>query len=210
MQEILNPLALTLEQFTSSGINYIYGDRATNLWSLKDKYSNCTKCNLATTRKNFVYGTGNNKSKLLIIGEAPGAKEDEQGLPFVGRAGMLLTKMLKAIDLDREDVYITNIVKCRPPKNRDPLLEEINACINYLNEQIVLIKPKAILLLGRVSAKTLLNKDISLAQFRAKKYNIMRIRTFVTYHPAALLRHPAWKKETWYDLQKLQKFLNSK
>jgi len=124
---------------------------------------------------------------------------------FVGRAGQLLTKMLKAIHLERDEVYIGNIVKCRPPNNRNPLPNEINACLPYLEEQISIIQPKLLLLLGRVAASTLLGKNLSLTKFRENTYSFMGIKTYVTYHPSALLRNEGWKRPAWIDLQKLQK-----
>ena len=176
-----------------------------DLNDLKKKYSTCSKCELSKTRNKFVYGNGNTNAKLMLIGEGPGAEEDKTGNVFVGRAGQLLTKMLNAINLDRKDIYITNIVKCRPPGNRNPLPEEKNACIGYLYEQIAIIKPKLILLLGKVAASTLLEQDKTLSAFRENTYIIKNIKTYVSYHPSALLRNPNWKKFAWIDLQKLQK-----
>jgi DNA polymerase len=141
----------------------------------------------------------------MIIGEGPGADEDRLGKVFVGRSGQLLTKMLSAIKLTREDVYIANIVKCRPPENRNPLPEEKSACLPYLEEQISIIQPELILILGKVAAVTLLEIDQTLKAFREKTYNFRGTKTYVSYHPSALLRNPSWKKLAWIDLQKLQK-----
>ncbi|MGE5456865.1 MAG: uracil-DNA glycosylase, partial [Methanococcaceae archaeon] len=138
-------------------------------------------------------------------GEAPGADEDEQGLPFVGRAGKLLTDILKAINFSREEVYITNVVKCRPPGNRNPLPEEMTKCIPYLDRQIELIKPKMILCLGLIAAQGVLNQKLSLGKMRGNVYDRNGVRAMVTYHPAALLRNPNWKKDTWEDVQKFRK-----
>lgn len=172
---------------------------------LKIKYKNCKKCPLSNGRTNFVYGEGNPKAKLLIIGEGPGEEEDKTGKPFVGPAGQLLTKMLKAIKLERHEVYIANIVKCRPPFNRNPLPMETSACLPYLIEQIELIQPKLLLLLGKVAANTLFKSADTLGNYRQRELYYKEIRTFVTYHPSALLRHAEWKRPAWEDLQKLQK-----
>jgi DNA polymerase len=141
----------------------------------------------------------------VLIGEAPGADEDAQGEPFVGRAGQLLNKILEAIQFKREDVYICNILKCRPPNNRDPQPEEIHACEPHLWKQIELIQPKLILCLGRISAQVLLKTNASLTELRAKVHNYRGIPMMVTYHPAALLRNPHWKRPTWEDVQKFRK-----
>lgn len=167
---------------------------------------NCQNCKLSKLRKNVVFGEGNTSSDILIIGEAPGQQEDIEGKPFVGAAGQLLTKMLKAIDIDRKDIYIANIIKCRPPGNRDPEPDEVKACVNYLNNQISLIKPKVILLLGRIAGQTLLNTKLSLGKLRISTHEYMGIKVFITYHPSALLRHAAWKKPAWEDLQKFRDY----
>ncbi|MCD6177631.1 MAG: uracil-DNA glycosylase [Candidatus Cloacimonetes bacterium] len=175
------------------------------LKELEENYHTCTKCALHTGRNKFVYGNGNADARLLIIGEGPGAEENRLGKVFVGRSGQLLTKMLNAINLSRDEVYITNIVKCRPPGNRNPLPEEKKACLPYLEEQISIIQPEFILMLGKVAAVTLLEIDQTLAAFRQQTYNFRGIKTYVSYHPSALLRNPSWKKLAWIDLQKLQK-----
>ncbi|MBC8384705.1 MAG: uracil-DNA glycosylase [Candidatus Cloacimonetes bacterium] len=180
-----------------------------DLNELKIKYSNCQKCLLCEGRIKFVYGEGNPDAKLMLIGEGPGADENITGRPFVGRAGQLLTKMLQAIKIEREDVYITNVVKCRPPGNRDPLPSEIDSCKPYLDEQISLIKPKLILLLGKIASNSLLNLNLTLKAYRERTYAVNGIKTYITYHPSALLRNPGWKKFAWIDLQKLQKDYNS-
>jgi len=174
------------------------------LLDLEENYQDCEKCLLSHGRIKFVYGEGNPDSKLMLIGEAPGADENVIGRPFVGKAGQLLTRMLKAINLKRSDIYITNIVKCRPPNNRNPLPNEINSCRKYLDEQISIIEPKLLLLLGKVAATSLLNESLTLALFREKTYQYKSIKTYVTYHPSALLRNPGWKKYAWIDLQKLR------
>ena len=201
-----------LEYLQLSGIEDIYlkpqPDKvysSQKLDELEKTYKDCKKCPLEEGRKNFCYGNGNPKAKLMLIGEGPGADEDATGRVFVGRAGQLLTKMLEAIHLERDEVYITNIVKCRPPNNRNPLPNEINACLPYLEEQITIIRPQLLLLLGKVAASTLLNRNLSLTKFRENTYSFMGIKTYVTYHPSALLRNEGWKRPAWIDLQKLQK-----
>jgi len=172
---------------------------------LNSKISSCLKCSLGSTRKNFVFGVGNPKAKLVLIGEAPGADEDEQGEPFVGRAGQLLNKILAAVQLRREDVYICNILKCRPPNNRDPLPDEAEACEPFLKKQLEVINPKLILCLGRIAGQTLLKTNASLSELRNNVYVYQGIKVLVTFHPAALLRNPGWKKPTWDDIQKMRK-----
>lgn len=172
---------------------------------LKEKIKDCKKCPLWKTRKSFVFGEGNPKAKLVVIGEAPGADEDEQGKPFVGRAGKLLTDILKAIDFSREEVFICNILKSRPPNNRNPLPEEIEACEPYLFKQLEIIKPKMILCVGTFAAQTLLRSKEPLGKMRGKFHEYQGIPTMVTFHPAALLRNPNWKRPTWEDVQLLRK-----
>jgi uracil-DNA glycosylase family 4 len=165
----------------------------------------CTKCRLGFTRTKFVFGAGNPKAKLMFIGEGPGREEDLQGEPFVGAAGKLLDNMLKAIHLTREEVYIANMVKCRPPENRDPAPDEIETCKPYLLQQIKIIRPQIICALGRVSAQALLQTKSSLGQLRGKFHDFMGIKFLVTYHPAALLRYVTYKKFAWEDLKFLRK-----
>lgn len=160
---------------------------------------------LDRTRKNPVFGVGNPEADLLVIGEAPGADEDEQGEPFVGRAGKLLTDILKAIGFERSDVYIANILKSRPPNNRDPLPDEVAAHIPILHKQIALIRPKLILCVGRTSGTSLLGRDSSLKDMRGIFHDYHGIEVMVTYHPAALLRNPNWKRPTWEDVQLLRR-----
>jgi DNA polymerase len=163
---------------------------------------NCTACALHRSRTQTVFGVGNRSAEWLFIGEAPGAEEDRRGEPFVGRAGQLLNAMLRAIGLEREQVYITNILKSRPPKNRDPRPEEVAACTPFLRRQIALIKPRIIVALGRIAAQHLLNTDASLGRLRGRThiYEDTRIPVVATYHPAYLLRNPAGKAKAWQDL----------
>jgi len=180
--------------------------KATDLPMLQSMISGCTKCELHKTRKNFVFGVGNPQAKVMVIGEAPGADEDEQGEPFVGRAGQLLNKMLLAINFPREEVFIANILKSRPPGNRDPKPEEVAACEPYLFKQIEIIKPKMILCVGRIAGSNLLKQESeSLAKMRGKVFDFMGAKVMVTYHPAALIRNPNWKPAAWEDLQNFRK-----
>jgi DNA polymerase len=171
---------------------------------LNSKISSCLECELGNTRNKFVFGDGNPNADIMVIGEAPGADEDEQGLPFVGRAGQLLTKMLEAIYFKREDIYIANICKCRPPGNRRPTPTEVDSCEPYLKKQIELIKPVFILSLGLTSVDTLLKKKHKMGDIRGNIMDYHGINMLVTYHPAALLRNPQWKKDAWEDLKKLR------
>jgi uracil-DNA glycosylase family 4 len=172
---------------------------------LNSKICNCLKCTLGHTRTNFVFGVGNPKSRVMFIGEAPGADEDAQGEPFVGRAGQLFNKILTAIKMKREDVYICNILKCRPPGNRDPLASEMETCTPYLEKQIDLIKPQFIVCLGRIAAQWLLKTNDSLTKMREKVHEYKGAKLIITYHPAALLRNPNWKYPAWEDMKLFKK-----
>ena len=165
-------------------------------------------CALCPQRTNAVPGEGNPNAKLFLVGEGPGATEDAQGRPFVGQAGALLNGILEAIEVPRESVYITNIVKCRPPQNRKPLPDEIAACIPYLHRQIEIIKPKVIVALGSTSAEAMLGVRKSLGELRGKVHTYNGIPLIVTYHPAALLRNPNWKKPTWDDVRIARQLLD--
>ncbi len=175
---------------------------ASTVSELESMINSCKNCSLGETRTKFVFGTGNPNADIMLIGEAPGAEEDKTGEPFVGRAGQLLTKILEAINIKRQDVFIANILKCRPPNNRPPTPEETATCIPYLKKQIDLIKPKVILCLGLTAANGLLNTKSSMIKMRGNVYEFHGVKLMVTYHPAALLRNPNWKKETWEDVQK--------
>jgi len=170
-----------------------------------EKMKSCSKCGLAASRHHVVYGAGNPDARLVLIGEAPGREEDLQGKPFVGAAGQLLTKILKAINLSRDDVYISNILKCRPPQNRDPLPEEQDACFGYLRKQIEIIQPEFILAMGRIASHYMLKTSKSMGELRGVIHDYENIKLIVTYHPAALLRNEGLKRDTWEDVQKLQK-----
>ncbi len=181
--------------------------------SLKELFEatkDCQKCKLGQTRKNYVFGEGNEQAKLVVVGEAPGADEDETGRPFVGRSGELLNKILSSVKFERSDVYICNIVKSRPPQNRNPEPDEIEACLPYLLRQIELIRPKMILALGKVAANTLLENNLSMTAMRGKVHRWKSIDVVATYHPAALLRNPNWKKLCWEDVQMMRRHYDEK
>ncbi|MFC1543840.1 uracil-DNA glycosylase [Gemmatimonadota bacterium] len=175
------------------------------LGRLNSEICTCLKCELGESRTRFVFGVGNPDATLMLIGEAPGAEEDRQGEPFVGKAGQLLTRILEAIDFQREDVYIANILKCRPPNNRDPQVNEVDACEPYLRRQIDLIQPAVICALGRIAGQTLLKTTESLTRLRGKVHHYQGRPLVVTYHPAALLRNPNWKPPTWEDVKMLRR-----
>jgi DNA polymerase len=179
------------------------------LESLRAVVSGCTKCALSESRTKTVFGVGTHETKVMFIGEAPGRDEDLKGEPFVGRAGQLLTKILAAIELTRDDVYITNILKCRPPGNRDPQESEVRCCEEYLKQQIALIRPRYICALGRIAAQWLLQTQAPLAAIRAGNYEYEGIPVIATYHPAALLRNPNFKKPCWEDMKKLKALLDA-
>jgi DNA polymerase len=175
---------------------------------VREDLGDCTRCRLHQQgRKQIVFGVGNPRAELMFIGEAPGADEDQQGEPFVGRAGQLLNNMIKAMGLRREDVYIANIIKCRPPGNRTPERDECETCSPFLMRQIAVIKPRVIVALGAVAAKTLLAINAPMSELRGHWYDFKGTKLAVTYHPAFLLRDPRQKKETWKDLQMVMKDL---
>ncbi len=186
-------------------------DRADALRLIKEDLGECTRCVLARLgRKTIVFGEGNPNAELMFVGEGPGADEDEQGRPFVGRAGQLLNKMIEAMGLKREQVYIANVVKCRPPGNRTPEREEIETCSPFLLRQIAVIQPKAMVALGAVAARCLLGLNEPMAKLRGRWFDFRGTRLAVTYHPAFLLRDPRQKKETWKDLQIVMEHLGLK
>lgn len=170
---------------------------------LRARVAACTRCTLCTTRTQTVFGVGNQTADWLIVGEAPGAEEDRQGEPFVGRAGQLLNSMLRAIGLAREQVYIANVLKCRPPGNRDPSASEAAECLPYLEQQIALLKPKIMLAVGRIASQNLLRTDVTLGRLRQQvhRFGLSQVPLVVTYHPAYLLRTPTDKRKAWEDLK---------
>ena len=177
------------------------------LLKVREDLGECTRCKLHSTRHKIVFGDGNPKAELVFVGEGPGADEDAQGLPFVGRAGKLLTQMIEAMGLQRKDVYICNVVKCRPPENRQPEEEEVSTCSPFLFRQIDVIAPKVIVCLGAVAAKTLLQTNRGISQFRGEWLEFRGRKLLATYHPAYLLRNPPAKSEVWKDLQKVMAVL---
>ena len=220
-QEVLS-IARSLKQQLPDGEKYYVtfkGDRSINQSqtkradnqpiapeSLADVFqdvSRCRLCALCETRRNVVFGEGHPEAKIVFVGEAPGADEDAQGLPFVGRAGQLLTKIINAMGLERNDVYICNILKCRPPGNRNPQPEEIRQCEPYLKRQLRILSPRVICALGTFAAQTLLKKDAPITTLRGRFHDYDGIRLMPTYHPAYLLRNPSAKKPVWEDIQKV-------
>lgn len=185
------------------------GDKAAALAALGAEVLPCTKCALNTTRTHTVFGAGNPDADLVFIGEAPGQDEDLQGEPFVGRSGQLLTKILGAIGYGRQDVYICNILKCRPPGNRDPLPGEVEQCEPHLRRQLAILRPRAICCLGRVAGQTLLGTDASLGKLRQAVHFYAGIPLLVTFHPAALLRNPGWKRDTWDDVRRVRALVDA-
>jgi uracil-DNA glycosylase family 4 len=183
--------------------------RLSSLKTIAEAVESCTRCPLYKTANKGVPGAGAAKARLVCVGEAPGANEDETGLPFVGAAGNLLTKILAAVELTREEVFITNVVKHRPPGNRNPTPNEIEACSPYLVRQLELIKPKVIVAFGTFAAQTLLNTKTPIGKLRGEVHRYHGIPLVVTYHPAALLRNPSWKRPTWEDVKLARRILDS-
>lgn len=205
MKDLITGVKRAVEAEMMGGVGEIYlsGSRGkkTRLAKLAEEVASCRRCSLAETRTNVVFGEGSPRAKLMFIGEAPGREEDRQGRPFVGRGGQLLTKIIESIGLKREDVFIGNILKCRPPGNRNPQPGEIVKCSPYLIKQIEIIKPKIICALGTFAAQTLLNTTTPIGKLRGKFHDYKGIKLMPTYHPAYLLRNPAEKKAVWQDMQ---------
>jgi len=180
------------------------------LQQFRNSICDCQNCPLSKTRKSFVFGSGNPNAELLFIGEAPGEQEDLEGEPFIGKAGQLLTNIITAMYLNRDDVYICNIVKCRPPNNRNPELDEIKRCLPYLKKQIRIVRPKVICLLGKVAIQAMLKDTNSISSLRGTIFYLGKIPTIVTYHPAALLRNPGWKSKVWDDMKLVRSQLDGR
>lgn len=176
---------------------------ADGLTQLENRIQGCTLCQLSEGRKHIVFGAGHHQAQLVFVGEAPGREEDQQGYPFVGEAGQLLEKILFAMKMSRESVYICNVIKCRPPRNRDPQPEEINACEPFLKKQLLLIKPKLIVALGRFAAQTLLQTKAPISRLRGQWYEYEGIPLMPTFHPAYLLRNPSGKRDVWDDMKQV-------
>jgi uracil-DNA glycosylase family 4 len=178
------------------------------LTAIRADIGDCTRCKLHTLgRTQIVFGVGNPEADLMFVGEAPGADEDEQGIPFIGRAGQLLTKIIEAIDLKRDDVYIANIIKCRPPQNRNPEPDEVASCEPFLFRQIDVIKPKVIVALGKYAAQTLLRVDTPISRLRGRLFDYRGAQLIPTFHPAYLLRNPSSKREVWEDMKLVKRLL---
>ncbi len=180
------------------------------LEGVRKELGDCKRCKLHRTRRTIVFGEGNAKATLMFIGEGPGYDEDVQGRPFVGKAGQLLTKIIESINLRREDVYIANIVKCRPPQNRNPEPDEIQSCNPFLMQQIRVIQPKIICALGTFAAQTLLKTDRKISDLRGKSFDLEGITVIPTYHPAFLLRNPERKRDVWEDMKKIAELIKTK
>ena len=180
-----------------------------NWEDLEKSILECKKCRLCTNRTNIVFGQGNKKARLMFIGEGPGADEDKQGIPFVGKAGQLMNNAFQALEINREDVYIANIVKCRPPSNRAPEDDEVQTCLNYLRNQVILIKPKIIVLLGSTALKNILGKEYGITAVRGNWMEKNGIKYMPTWHPAALLRDENKKIEFWQDLKEVKKYIDN-
>jgi len=210
MPDILKSIQSYFEMEKESGVSeYLFSSKPKDdrLSLIKDEVFRCQKCPLGKMRKNVVFGAGSINAKLMFVGEAPGHEEDIQGLPFVGEAGMLLTKIIEAMGIKRQDVYICNILKCRPPQNRNPLPEEISMCIDYLYAQIDMIKPKIICALGKFASQALLGTEAPIGKLRGNWHEYRGIKFMPTYHPAYLLRNPGDKKLVWEDMKKIMEVL---
>ena len=192
---------------TPIGVEQLSASGGETLDAIAAEASVCTACPLAEGRKSVVFGSGPPDARLMFIGEGPGAEEDRQGLPFVGRAGELLTRIIEAIGMTRQEVYMANIVKCRPPGNRDPLPQEAAACRGFLDRQIDALRPRVIVALGRVAAQNLLDTAAPLGRLRGSWHRVRGIDTMVTYHPAALLRNAQFKRPTWEDMKQVRQRL---
>jgi len=193
-----------------TGIVPLFRSPAEALVDVRNEIGDCTRCRLHSQgRTQIVFGVGNPQADLMFVGEAPGADEDVQGIPFVGRAGQLLTKIIEAIGLTRDDVYIANVIKCRPPGNRNPEQDEVNTCEPFLYRQIDIIKPKVIVALGTFAAKALLQSTDPISRLRGRMYDYRGAKLIPTFHPAYLLRNPSYKREVWEDMKVARKLLQS-
>ena len=201
------PETVPMKTQISPSLPPVINDKSSALKLIRADIGDCTRCRLHKGRTNLVFGVGNVNADLMFVGEGPGADEDAKGEPFVGRAGQLLNNMISAMGIKREDVYIANVVKCRPPSNRTPEKDECDTCSPFLMRQIDVIKPKVIVALGAVAAKNLLAVNDSMSNLRGRWYDFRDSKLLVTYHPAYLLRDPRQKKEAWKDLQMVMKFL---
>ena len=202
-------MGLEAPRLSTSTLNYL-DSRPSGFASLEDlrKYiGDCKRCKLDYGRTNLDFGEGSPEARLVFVGEGPGREEDQAGQPFVGEAGRLLTKIIKAMGLSREEVYICNVVKCRPPKNRDPEEDEIETCLPFLKEQLNLIRPQVICTLGRIAAQALLGREFKIMRERGRWHSFMDIPLMPTYHPAYLLRNPSAKRQVWDDIKNIMKHM---
>jgi len=199
MQEIVEQLKF----FSELGVTHlnIESQKASSLEKIREEIGDCRRCKLWNERTHIVYGIGSAKADLMFVGEAPGREEDVQGIPFVGRAGKLLTGIIEAIDLKREDVYIANILKCRPPKNRNPEADEVESCEGFLFKQIEVVKPKIIVALGAYAAQCLLQTKDPIGRIRGRFFHFQDSLLLPTFHPAYLLRNPSAKRDVWEDIK---------
>ena len=205
-----NPLVVSPSNHEPAAPVTFSNNSAEALAAVRADIGDCTRCKLHTMgRKQIVFGVGNPEADLMFVGEAPGADEDVQGIPFVGRAGQLLTKIIEAIGLKREDVYIANVIKCRPPGNRNPEPDEVETCEPFLFQQIDIIKPKVIVALGKFGAQTLLRTLDPISRLRGRVYAYRGAKLIPTFHPAYLLRNPSSKREVWEDMKLVRKLLES-
>ncbi len=215
-QEIRQPQPFTQQKgraqlgASPEKIDFSPRESLVGLKAVREEMGDCQRCSLGGLRKNLVFGAGNPTAALVFVGEAPGADEDREGMPFVGRAGQLLTKIIEAMGLARQDVYICNILKCRPPGNRNPEATEIAACEPFLIRQLQAIAPRAICALGTFAAQTLLKKDIPITALRGRFHTYAGLKVMPTYHPAYLLRNPSAKKMVWEDVQMIMEELGIK
>ncbi len=176
---------------------------------IREELGDCSRCKLSGSRTSIVFGSGNPDARLMFIGEAPGSEEDRQGLPFVGRAGQLLTKIIESIGIERNDVYICNVLKCRPPKNRNPEADEVETCSPFLRQQLEAVRPQIVCCLGTFASQTMLGMKVPISKLRGRFHDIEGIRFIATFHPAYLLRNPAKKREVWEDMKQIREALNS-
>ncbi len=211
VQEVITDLKSYLEYLKGMGIETLpfseIRPEVSSLEEIRKELGDCRRCKLHRIRRTLVFGEGNERAKLMLIGEGPGYDEDVQGRPFVGKAGQLLTKILQSINLKREEVYITNIIKCRPPQNRNPEPDEIQSCHPFLLRQINAIQPKIICALGTFAAQTLLKTTTKITALRGKLYELETVKVIPTYHPAFLLRNPEKKREVWEDMKRVLEYL---
>jgi len=189
---------------TQNAVPIVVSNDVTTLDSIRAEIGDCQRCKLAPQRTNIVFGSGNPGAELVFVGEAPGYDEDQQGLPFVGRAGQLLTKIIESINLKREDVYICNVLKCRPPDNRNPEPDEVASCNPFLKKQLATIRPKIVCCLGTFAAQTVLQMAAPISKLRGKFFDMDGMRVIATFHPAYLLRSPDKKREVWEDMKQIR------